>query len=465
MGVSLHQFRMDLKQSWQKALLFLALVPLFPEYICFFLVLIAAVFAAMDMKQNHRPIRIDLIGKLLLTFTVYQYITILYSNVPLHSLATAGMWTFLFLAYLIVTNLLTDTARFDGLLLCVTGVAGIVGLIACIQYRIGTFTDSNPIYFWGWLDDIVYRFLPLQLSDTPYPLRACSTFSNPNVLAEYLMVVAPFVVYFNFCERRKEIRMFCRICLFLTFAGVIFSFSRGGYLALVLLCVALIILNIRHRFTAVSLYVFSAILFLPEEVIKRFLTIKGGISSGGEIIGNTINSADISYSSTTEIINNAGAELAVSERWKIWLESLDSFLESPIFGYGAGTHASWEIFEEAGIQAVHAHNVVLQLMLEGGIIALILMLLIGFKVIKNGIELVRDGFGNTFWVGFALLSFAACFIVHGMVDYPLLTPKLICNFIMILGIAERSIYLYSGRSIALRKKIRNRITQRHRKNA
>ncbi len=465
MGVSLQQFRMDLKQPWQKSLLFLAMAPLFPEYISFFLVIFSCLFAVKDIRQNQRKIQIGIIGKLLLAFIAYLAITVLYSRTPLLSLATVGMWIFFFLAYLIVTNLLTDTARFDGLLLCVTGVAGIVGLIACIQYRIGTFTNSNPIYFWEWLDDLVFQIIPLDIYELPYNLRAGSTFNNPNVLAEYLVAIAPFVVYFNFCERRKEIRLFCRICLFLTFAGVIFSFSRGGYIALLLLCGALIVLNIRHRFAAVSLYVFSALLFLPEEVVNRLLSISDGFSTGKEIIGNTVNSVELTYDATTEIINNAGAEIAVSERWKIWLEAFDSFLESPLFGYGAGVYPSWQVFNDANVQAVHAHNIVLQLLLEGGIIALILMLLLGYRVIRNGIELMRNGFNTSFWVGFALLGFAICFIVHGMVDYPLLTPKLICNFAMILGIAECSTRLFEGRKFAVRRRIHSRLSQRRTRQA
>jgi len=458
LGVSLQQFCLDLKEPWQKALLILALVPLFPDYISFFLIIAATVFAMMEIRASKKKIQIGFIGKILMLFCAFQLISTTYSNSPLHTLVTAAMWWFFFLVYLIVTNLVNTAARFDGFLLCITGVAGLVGLIACIQYRIGTFTDSNPIYFWSWLDNLVYEFLPLELSKTPYALRAASTFSNPNILAEYLVAVAPFVVYFNFCERRKEIRIFCRVCLFLTFGGIIFSFSRGGYLALLLLCAALIVLNIRHRFAAVSMYVFSAILFLPEEVIKRLWTIGGGISSGSNIIENAINSSDLSYEATTEIINNAGAEFAVSERWKIWLESLASFVERPIGGYGAGTHATWEVFDEVGISAVHAHNLVLQIMLEGGIIALVLMMIMGFKSLKNGVELIRGGYNsNSFWIGFSILSFAACFMLHGMVDHPLLTPKLVCNFIMILGIIECSSKIYTGRKFSVWKKIKHRL--------
>ncbi len=461
MGITLQQFRVDLQQPWQRALVLIALVPLFPEYISFFLVIGAAIFAYKDIKQNPRHIRIDLIGKLLLGYTCYMALTCLYSTQPLHSLAIAAMWLFFFVVYLIVTNMLTDADRFDGFLLCITAIAGAVGMIACIQYRLNFFLDSNTGSVWGWLDKIVFDLVPFEITQLHYALRAYSTFPNPNMLAQYLVMAAPFVACFNFCERRHDLRFFSRICLFLTFAGILFSFSRGGYVALLLLCIGLILLNIRHRFATVSLYVVTVVLFLPEEVVNRLVTIRKGVSNSGTIANNAINSTVApEVNTTTDIINSAGAEIAISERWRIWLDSLANIWERPLFGYGAGTQTTWTLFEEANINAVHAHNIVLQILLEGGIIALIIMALIGFKVIKNGIELMRDGYNNSFWIGFAVISFAACFLIHGMVDYPLATPRLVCFFITLLAVCERSIFIYVGHGISVRGHIRSRLKRR-----
>ncbi len=461
MGITLQQFRMDLQQPWQRALVLIALVPLFPEYISFLLVIGAAIFAYKDLRQNPRRIRIDFIGKLLLGYSCYQTFTCLYSTQPLHSLAIAAMWLFFFAVYLIVINMLTDADRFDGFLLCITAVAGAVGIIACIQYRLNFFLDSNTGSLWGWLDAIVFDLIPFEITQLHYALRAYSTFPNPNMLAQYLVMAAPFVACFNFCERRHDLRYFSRICLFLTFAGILFSFSRGGYIALLLLCVALVILNIRHRFATVSLYVVSVLLFLPEEVVNRLVTIRTGVSNSGTIANNAINSTIApEINTTTDIINSAGAEIAVSERWRIWFESLNSIWERPLFGYGTGTQTTFSLFEEANINAVHAHNIVLQILLEGGIIALVIMALIGFKVIKNSIELMRDGYNNSFWIGFAVLGFAVCFLIHGMVDYPLATPRMVCIFITMLSLCERSIYVYVGRGISVRGHIRSRLKRR-----
>lgn len=460
MKTSLRQIGQDLRTPCQKAMLLLALIPLFPEYISFFLVIASAIFAWKDLKQSGRPIQVSFMGKLLLAYIAYMVITLVYSKNRMSTLLTILMWAFFFIVYLILNNILSDTDRYDSLMLYITGVAGCVGFIACCQYRIGFYTNGNPIQLWEWLDNIVYQYLPIDISHTPYKLRACATFSNPNVLSEYLSAVAPFVVYFNFYERRKELRLFCRVCLFLTFGGILFSFCRGGYLALLVLCIALIVLNIRHRFASVSLYSIGALLLLPDEVVERFLTIIPGVKVGGVIVDNAASGGTIG--TTADIINGSAADFATNERFRIWMQSLTSFLENPVLGHGAGVETTNTILTEAGIKAIHTHNIVLQLLVEGGLIALIIMLLIGAKVIKNGIELMRNNYGYAYWIGFAVLGFAACFIIQGMVDYPLMTPKLVCNFMTIIAIAERSNILYPGKGIEVRSRIRQRLKITHR---
>ncbi len=470
MKTSLRQIQQDLKEPAQRALLLIALIPLLPEYISFFVVIIAGIFGWQAMRQSKQPIRIGFIGKLLLAYIGYMLITSLYSRNPLSSFLTALMWVLLFAIYLILYNLLTDTDRYDSMMLYISGVAAVVGLLACCQYRIGFYVPNISNQIWAWLDNMVYNRLGVELQQPVYVLRACSTYANPNILSEYLTAVAPFVVYFNFYEQRPELRLFCRTCLVLTFGGILFSFCRGGYLALLVLAIALILLNIRHRFSTVTLYTISVALLLPDEVVERFLTILPGIKLGGTILGSAeLNSAGAvlsegDFNTTADILNNTSTDFAINERFQIWLESLVRFLQKPVFGYGAGVETTHSILMEQGVDAPHVHNIAIQLLLEGGLIALVLMLLIGAKVAKNGIELIRNGYGYSFWIGFALLGFVSSFCIQGMVDYPLLTPKLVCNFMTIMALAERAVSLYTHKSIPVRKKIHNH-WKKHRQKA
>lgn len=437
MRTDLRTYLPDFREPWKAALMLLTLIPLFPEYVSFIFVLVAGGFAIRELRQHKQKLELGFIGKMILAYCGYMAITLIYSRNRISTLETLAMWLVLFAVYLIVFNILTDPDRLDFLLFYITAVAGTVGLIACIQYRFGLLTNTNPIKFWFFIDKYVYKWLPLGITETKYILRSCSTFSNPNVLAEYLMMSAPFVVCFNYCEQRKELHAFSRICLLLTFGGVMFSFSRGGYIAALILLAALIVLNFRHKFSAIALYTFAALMLVPDEVFERLFSINKGAKAGKTIVESVIGQTSIDYTTTSEIINNNPSDSAISTRWRIWLESLRAFLERPIFGYGAGVQTSGDILREQNLQVIHTHNIITQLLIEGGIIALLIFAIIGIVTVKRGVVLMKSGYSTAMWSGIAVLGFATSFTVQGMVDYPLMTPKLICTFLLILGIADR----------------------------
>lgn len=452
----------ECKQPHFAALVLLASIPLFPEYISFLLVIAAAVFARKDLQISGQKLRLGFIGKLLVAYCAYQTMTCIISTHPFQSFAVSLMWWFFLIAYLIVVNLLIDTQRIKHFLFCMTAAAGLVGLIACIQYRINFFTGGNVGCVWAWLDNIVFEIVSsvgeFDIFHLNYDTRAYSTFPNPNMLAQYLVMAAPLVACYNFMEEHsKGVRLFARVCLFLTFAGVMFSFSRGGYIALILLAAALIVLNFRQRFAEIALYIASALLFVPGEVINRLFSIKKGVNHSSTIVDNLVAASKpqggtslLPHHTTAEIVSNAGAEKAVGERWVIWAEARERFFERPLFGYGAGTQPTLTIYENIGVKAPHAHNIVLQLLLEGGIIALLIMCLIGLKTAKNGFVLMHNHHDRSFWVGFGIIAFVVCFLSHGMVDYPLMVPRLVCFFIIALGLAEQVTNVYRSSGYNLR---------------
>ena len=404
------KLKMTLQKPYFWALFFVALLPLLPDYIAFVSVIVATIFAYKTVKLEQRTWRIGTVGKLLLLFSAYQTLTCFISTHPIHSLFIALMWWFFFAAYLVVVNVVINKHRLKNLLFLMTIVAGAVGLIAFIQYQINVATGSNTYRLWLWLDNIIYPLIKFGIVDPgDYVSRAYSTFSNPNIMAKYLVMVAPFIAAYNFIEKRKPYKIICRICLVFTYAGVIYSFSRGGYLAMILLGVALVVIHLRKKILSILIYAATTLLLLPTAVVERL-----------------------------------GAMNKIGERELIWQNAIEWIKDSPIYGYGAGTQPSFALLETLNLKspAAHAHNVVLQLLLEGGIIALILMGAIGFKVIKDGVVLMLRKHEQTFWVGFALCGFAVMFLTHGMVDNPFSTPRLVANFITILGIVEQGYHLH-----------------------
>jgi len=94
-----------------------------------------------------------------------------------------------------------------------------------------------------------------------------------------------------------------------------------------------------------------------------------------------------------------------------------------------------------GISAPHTHNLVLQLLIEGGLIALVLMMLIGWRTFRNGFQMLKCPQEGRM-LGVAFIGFVGAFIMYGMVDFPFLCPKLVTSFMMVMGISDCASRVY-----------------------
>lgn len=451
----------DTKVHWRDpadwALFLIAVIPLFPEYISFVLVIAATICGIWARRQPSGSKKPGLISQLLTLYVVYMGISLAFAVNKNDSLATFAMWGFFLGMFTLLRSLLTSRERFETMACFVTLTAAIVGLIACCQFYIGDLTGTNPIRFWDFLDKIVYRWLPIEISQLPYALRSCSTFNNPNVLSEYLTMTIPFGVFYATGQSKSAQKHIAHLCLIFMVAGVVFSFSRGGYIALAVLLAALAFFNLRDHFSSIVIYAFSGLLLIPGRAVERILSILPGIATGSDILESFTAPGEQITSAAQEIIQNSGADMAINIRWQIWLESLRLFVQRPLFGYGAGTHTTWELLKQQNLPVVHTHNLVLQLLVEGGLIALAIMLCLGLKTVKSGLVLMRKNRKpRSFWLGYALIGFSVAFCVQGMFDFPLMTPKLVCHFVMILALAERATVLFDIRPFSVRTQLKKR---------
>lgn len=400
-----------MKEKWQYVfsegraflltVLAVALIPLMPEYCAPPLAIVSLITAFFDARERG-GIRIGVLGKLLLLYIVYIGFGILYSSHRGNSLATWLMWLVMFLVYLSLGTVLTCRKRVRIALFLVAAAAGTVGLIACAQYLLHSvlhFT-SVPNQFWLPFDRIFYRFFPMDVDLTMGAERASSTFNNPNILAEYLVMVIPLVGYYGFYGKRTLLRFSGRIFTVLAVFGALVSFSRGAYIALLSMLLLIMITHL-HRLSPFAMCLVAAISLVPEAMIGRFLSIGEG--------GN-----------------------AIFERLEAWEVAIQAIIQSPLIGLGPGVSNFWEYLTRMGVNAPHAHNLVLQVMVEGGFIALFLLCLVATRLLQDSLGLLNRSRLSA-PTGLVFLLFAVAFVVHGMVDFPFLAPKLIGTFCMVLG--------------------------------
>ena len=85
MRARIEEWKQTLSQPWLLALLMVAVIPLFPEYIAPILAVGAVVAANADAKRRGRVLSVGPIGKLLLIFMLYTAFGVLYSKHPFNS--------------------------------------------------------------------------------------------------------------------------------------------------------------------------------------------------------------------------------------------------------------------------------------------------------------------------------------------------------------------------------------------
>ncbi|MFH1478504.1 MAG: O-antigen ligase family protein [Candidatus Omnitrophota bacterium] len=90
--------------------------------------------------------------------------------------------------------------------------------------------------------------------------RMMSTLAHPNILGSYLITCLPLAYYFYKSEKRKTLKNFNFTVFLVIFSAMVFTFSRGTYLAGFL--TFLILLILKKRFKTVIFVLCLGILFI-----------------------------------------------------------------------------------------------------------------------------------------------------------------------------------------------------------
>ncbi len=397
------------------ALILLCSIPLLPEYCAPLLTIGALVCAVLDARRRGDILRVGTLGKLFLLYIAYMAIGILYSKHKLNSLSTVAMWIVAFCGYLTITTVIFNRRRLHMFLVFFSLAAGLVGLIAGAQYLLRNLLHlSLPNQVWEPLDVVFYRYFPMTVDIHIAPERAAATFNNPNIMSEFLVMSLPLVAVCGFDGQRTRVKLAARCCLLFVLVGVAASFSRGAYLALLSILLLILVTNLR-KISPLMLSLVAAVSLIPEVIISRFFSIG--------------------------IIH----DFSITQRFSTWDAALQAILRSPLFGMGPGITNFSEFAKTFGLNVPHSHNILLQLLLEGGFVGLFLLSLVAIRLLQNSAECLSRS-PKTHLFGVFFLAFTVSFLVYGMVDFPFLCPKLMATFFTVMGTADAVFSLYLGQT-------------------
>lgn len=193
--------------------------------------------------------------------------------------------------------------------------------------------------------------------------RVTSLFSNPNILAVYLLLYFPFALCATSSSKSKgRARLFYAATTILCAVCILLTWSRGAWLGLFLECFLFLLLYSRKsRIIALCLppAALLSIPILPQNFRGRFLSI-------GDL-----------------------GESSVRYRLLTWRGTWKMIRRHP-FGIGIGEgawHAVYPHYAVSGTSRVmHAHNIFLQVATELGVVGLVLFLLIVSIALCRGLQ-------------------------------------------------------------------------------
>lgn len=449
-----------------RVILYTTAMLVLPEYFAPILAPAALLAARKDARMRESGLCGGSFTVPLLLYVVYTLVGLIYSADRLSTLSAAAMWTVSAFYYIALATVITDRRRLSTALAYLTCGVGVNGLMAVLQYLAkGVFRLKVDMQAYKWLDRILHGLFGYPIFKD-YGSRAAASFTNPNVLGEFIIIFLPFMLYY--LSRRTSLKRTTavRLSSLLAVFGLLFTFCRGAYLAMLLIAALHFAINIRKApfLLVVAMAVF---LLIPQSVYARLLSISGaggyvgtvvdGVKdngTNGDLLDSILENADKAPGQSAE-----KPPKAFSERVQVWSASLDAILKRPLFGYGAGGLNIRALLRSYNVAPPHAHNLALQLLLEGGIVSLGIWFAIAFSVLRKGYRLLLHSADSQ--SGMTAVSFVCGFCVISLTDYPFLTPKLVSGVLIALALidvlyqlntADKKIRLLSDFGAGLRRR-------------
>lgn len=246
--------------------------------------------------------------------------------------------------------------------------------------------------------------------------RVVSTFDNPNVLGEYLILVFPITVAMMANAKKANERFLLLICACANCACLLFTWSRGAWIGFALSMVIFLCVSSRYFFTA-------GILSIP--VIGTFAAFKID-------------------SSIIRRITSFG-DSSTSYRLGIWEGVIHMLEEVGTFGIGIGEGAFarvYPIFAMSGIEtAPHSHNLYLQIAVETGYFSLLVFFVFVFSFVQCSFSFCKNAMNRSNkLICLGIVCGVLAFLMQGVTDYVWYNYRIFLLFWLVVGLGVAHIY-------------------------
>ncbi|MCL2407699.1 MAG: O-antigen ligase family protein [Defluviitaleaceae bacterium] len=312
-----------------------------------------------------------------------------------NALFTAAMYT-LFILFFIAAKNIIRTRRMLMAIIAILVLSGFLVAAYGIYQRVtGNFVETA-----AWIDDEMFG---------QTTARIYSTLENPNVLGQYLIIIIVFAFGMLYYYKNPVHILGILGILGVTALCMLFTQSRGAWLGLVLAFAFFAFFRDKRLLFLGLLAIIALPFLLPETVIQRFLSI-----------GNM-------------------ADTSTNFRVNIWLGSLAMIGTIWPSGIGMGTGNFVFVYQGYAFhaaEALHSHNLFLQIIIEQGIVGIILFAVLVFLFFKYTLIKPResnDSFLKTASVALAAGMFG--YLIQGLTDNVWYNYRIVSYFWLLMAIS------------------------------
>ncbi len=265
-----------------------------------------------------------------------------------------------------------------------------------------------------------------------------SVYSNKNILASSIFVKITFALWLMLYEKKKVIRYFGILTLFLAFLATLFLSTRAFYLGMALIAISMsVYLTYFYKKTKNKQFITSLIALMVVLVSSVLLFVV--------IQKATYPKKELEKRSLTERLSSiTKKETSSNLRLTAWKRSLNMIKENPLLGIGIGNWKIKILDQEQKTSANYTymyknHNDFLETTAEIGIIGGLAFLAIFVFMFLHLLTLLRKTLDEerikfAFIAGIGLLTYA----VDAFFNFPQDRPEIQALFALFVGIAIAS---------------------------
>ncbi|MBE6688807.1 MAG: hypothetical protein E7588_05965 [Ruminococcaceae bacterium] len=351
----------------------------------------------LKVARGKRTFRFEAIDMAVLVFMVFIFFGGTVSVDFSTSVKSAAVFLALMLNYFLVANLIRNRTLTVRILQSFSLSMLVTALIGLYQKF---FMAANTT----WHDTTMFGDIGT---------RIYSTFQNPNVYGEYLVMAIPLSLALLFTQKTYKERFMTFVITACALMALVYTQSRGAWLAFLISIAIYLLIKTSKMLVVYLLGIFSIPILpfvLPQSIVSRFMSIGN--------LGDSSTSYRVSI-------------------WRAAVKMIEDFFTG---GIGIGTTAFSKVYPSyslAGIEAApHSHQLFFQIAIEMGFFALIAFFAVIFILIrKNSHTLMEYGKKS----GYTLISSAALcgiigMMIQGLTDYVWYNYRVFGMFWIVMGL-------------------------------